>query len=724
LYSFNGTGYGATGILFHSHRVLLHESMSQGPLCTVSPGGTWNIFSNTSGTFSNTVTSAFSVIDTGALFGVGSDNPGGYALYQFTPNALGASGSPYTPGFTANPAGQTSPTIPQGAGGYYLAAHFATGLAATTGPAAIGAGLSIGIGGLPGVSKQVFAGQGAVQAHTTSFQGSAPFIDIRNAGGAVAGTVASPVAYQQITSTFLPQGMWTAGWITVISATAGSSDANNFALVLGTSTIATSVNLGTIGTTFQSNVPISVTAAAGQYLSVTTGAVTPTSATTYAAGIWGDGMPGIGNGYQWQPSGFYADATATVEQPPANAGDTAGFTPRHTWVWAGVTQQGTTVSQVPAPQANWSGGVTSSLLNGHSGIKQALAFLNNPPLARWSQINALSIPNATSTAVTFSSADEIGPVYDNYSGLTGSGTYIAPLPGLYLAFAVIPFAANTAGIRYAGFQVNSTTYEGPAYSAVQSAGITSAVAVRVLDLNAGDTVTPVCYQSSGGSLALDTVTVSTSRFGMMYLCPYSSGGVQAFTPPLTSFHWYAGMPADQLLAYMNEHLGNDLNFLVNRPYFTGYQKAAQSGLADGSWNAVTIDTPGGLIHGSLGDNYAGWNSTSNMYVAQQPGWYLVIAEVYANTPSAATAYLAAGINCPSSGGIIPTTSPDQYQTVFFPQTTGKTYPGALAIGMYYLAVGESVQPMIYAQNWGGTYGTGVMVSPVINSQFTCVWMAE
>ena len=47
---------------------------------------------------------------------------------------------------------------------------------------------------------------------------------------------------------------------------------------------------------------------------------------------------------------------------------------------------------------------------------------------------------------------------------------------------------------------------------------------------------------------------------------------------------------------------------------------------------MTIDTPSGLVHGNLGDNYGGWNAAQNMYVAQQPGWYLVIAEVYGNTP--------------------------------------------------------------------------------------------
>ena len=211
---------------------------------------------------------------------------------------------------------------------------------------------------------------------------------------------------------------------------------------------------------------------------------------------------------------------------------------------------------------------------------------------------------------------------------------------------------------------------------------------------------------------------------MLYLCPYSTGGVLSFTPPLTSFHWFAGLPATDLLAYLNEHLGNDLNFLVNRPYFTGYQKTAQTGLTNGSWYAVTIDTPGGLVHGNPGDNYGGWSSSSNSYVAQQPGWYLVIAEVYASVPTAATGFLSAGINCPSSGGVNPTTGPDQYQTVFFPTDSGTIYPGAFAMGMYYLAVGESVQPMIRATNWGGSWGTAVKTSPAVASQFGCFWLAE
>ena len=867
LYSYNGTGFGGNGLLFHSHRVLLHESMSQSALFTVSTTGTWNIFPNTA-------TTAFSIIDTGALFGVGSDNPGGNALYQFSPNAIGGSGVGYTPGFAAPSVASTAPAIPQGAGGIYLVSHFATGQTAATTPAAIGAGLF----SYPGVADESFAAQGAIQAHSTTLQGCVPFIDLRDAGGAFPGTVASPVAYQLITSSYVPQGIWAADWSVQVSGTASSSDANNFSMVLGISTIATSTNSGAIGVYDEATVPFTVSSTSGEYLFITAGPVTPTSAATYAASIWGDSLPTIGNGWIYQPAGFYADASATSEQIPANPADTAGFTPRHTWVWAAVSQQGvlctananpynqggslagwnstggtiaaatppgnpppqpsgvlltpngisaapiasagpapvtpgvqyqvvsnffaagastasvgfawyntagtylssssatTTLSasswaaatcwgtapagaatavpfaglagggaipatlttyiagiavvgQVPTPQANWSGGLTSALMNGPSGPRQSLALLNNPPVMRWNLGLTNSIPNATPTVITFDAPDEIGPVYDTYNAYNaGTGAYIAPLAGLYLAFATVPFTANTTGVRYAGFQVTKaaggvTSLSGPAYAAVTAPSVsTSARAVGVLDLNANDQVAPACYQSSGGSLILDGNNLPSTRFGMMYLCPWSTGGVQAFTPPLTSFHWFAGLPAADLLGYLNEHLGNDLNFLVNRPYFTGYQGTAQSGLADNTWNAVTIDTPFGLVNGSLGDNYGGWNSTTYMYVAQQPGWYLVIAEVYASIPSAATGYLAAGISCPSSGGVAPTASPDQYQTVFFPVDSGSLYPGAFAMGMYYLDVGESVQPMIKASNWGGSYGTAV--STTTKSQFSVVWCAE
>ena len=434
LYSYNGSGYGATGVLFHSHRLIMAESMTQCRAMTVSSAGTWNIFQGTN-------TTAFNIVDTACLFGLGAEYPGVHAVYHFVPQALGANGV----------AGTNSAAT----GGNYLVAHFATGAAAGATPAAIGAGMYV----QPGTLPSVFSAQGVVQAHSTGHAGMTMYLDL--------------------------------------------------------------VNTGT-------------------------------------------------NNNTWQPAGFYADAALTTETPAASSTDTAGFTPRDLWVWASVTTGGSTVSPVPTPQASWTGPLTSSLMNGPSGPVQALTLLNNPPALRVSQALTTSISNNTATPVPFTAHGTI----DTYSAFgTATSTYMAPLNGLYLTFPTISFASNATGARYAGLSVTSgtvtTALQGPAYAA-SGAGAMSVTGVRVLDLNAGDTVKATAFQNSGGALNLGGATWNP-RLCMLYLCPYSAGGVNSFTPPATAFHWMAGFPASAIPGLLTEHLGNDLNFLVNRPYFTGYQ---------------------------------------------------------------------------------------------------------------------------------------------------------
>ena len=360
-------------------------------------------------------------------------------------------------------------------------------------------------------------------------------------------------------------------------------------------------------------------------------------------------------------------------------------------------------------------------MNGPCGPVQALTLLNNPPALRVSQSLTTSISNNSATTVPFTHAGTI----DTYAAFgTATSTYTAPLDGLYLTFPTISFASNSTGARYAGLSVTSgtvtTALQGPAYAA-SGAGAMSVTGIRVLDLNAGDTVKATAYQNSGGGLALGGATWN-SRLCMLYLCPYSAGGVNSFTPPVTAFHWMAGFPASSIPGLLTEHLGNDLNFLVNRPYFTGYQATAQTGLTVGTWTSVTIDTVGGLIHGVSGDNYAGWSDYSNNYAAPVAGWYLVISEIYAALPSLTTGYLGAGIKVPTSGGITPVTSPDVYQTVYFPLESGPV-PGAAAVGCYYLNAGETVQPVALAQGWtGGTWSTASAAAT--RSQFTVLWLSE
>jgi hypothetical protein len=585
LYSYDGSGYGATGILYHSHRTILSESMTACRPVTVSSAGTWSIFQGST-------TTAFSILDNSALFGLGCDAPGVFAKYHFAAAALGSSGAPGS---------ATTST-----GGIYLGVHFATGAAAGATPAQIGSGVYV----QAGTAAAVFHSQGAVQAQGTGHTGQSFYINLLASG-------------------------------------------------------------------VQTNT--------------------------------------------WEPAGFYADASLTTETPPASSTDTAGFTPRQLWIWSGVAVSGTTVSTVPTPQQTWAAPITSALMNGPSGPYQALTLLNNPPALQVNQALTTSIGNNAAATVPFTARGTI----DTYAAFgTATSTYTAPLNGLYLTFPTITYASNGTGARYAGLSVTSgtvtTAIQGPAYAA-NSAGAMSVTGVRVLDLQAGDTVKATAFQNSGGALNLGGATWN-SRLGILYLCPYSSGGVNAFTPPQTAFHWMAGFPASSMPALLTQHLGNDLNFLVNRPYFTGYQATAQTGLTVGSWTAVTIDTVGGLIHASPGDSYAGWSAYNNNYAAPQPGWYLVISEVYAALPTLATGYLSAGIKVPSSGGIAPSTSPDWYQTMYFPLTSGPV-PGAAAIGCYYLNAGETVQPMALAQNWTNTTWSTASAAAT-RSQLTILWLSE
>ena len=391
LYSPDGTGYKSTGILFHSHRVILHESLVQSYLLTVSTSGSWSSVPGSG-------TEGFNILDTGALFGLGCDNPGGNALYQFIPQALATAGIPIQPGSVSpTSSASTAPAFPVGAGGNYLVFHTVTGQTAKTTPAALGAGMfqSPGFG-------EVFVWQGGMQPHTAGTQGASYFLDLINAGGGCYGTVVSPVAREQLCTTLLPQGNgWVADWAVEILSTASTADINNFSLVLGTATVATSSNPGTVGIYSQTPYTANSTVAAGEYLSVTAAGVTPTSQTTYGAEIYGPGMPTVGNGYTWQPATFIADASASSEQLPASGTDTAGFTPRHTWVWASVSYRGQMVTANSGAYAADGNTAAWSSSGGSIAAVTGTALPGNPlqPQPYGVQL----VPSGTVTSATVSS---------------------------------------------------------------------------------------------------------------------------------------------------------------------------------------------------------------------------------------------------------------------------------------------------------------------------------
>lgn len=433
-------------------------------------------------------------------------------------------------------------------------------------------------------------------------------------------------------------------------------------------------------------------------------------------------------GTTWQPSVTITDSTSTAAEPRINATDSSGETPRFFTIWAGVSnsQQSSygTVSSLPVPYTGFTASTTlgtsssdSVDLNGPGGIMQPLNFLSNPPLFRAGTLSSQSIANNSAVAVTMPSHADV----DSYSGWAAS-TYTVQQPGLYLCHGVVPFSADSTGSRRVGLKINGgTTYWGPGYNAA-SAGETIATKTQIFSLQAGDTVQLMTEQNSGGSLAL--ANGDQSRMFMAWAA--QEGSVSSlWTPPDTSFRWAAGTPGGSLPSLFTQHVGNDLSFLMQRPYLMAYQASAQSGFTNNTWNTVTMDTVAGIIHSDLGDNYGGWApGSSNKYVAQVAGWYLCVAEAFSTFPSLTTSpSIRVALLTTTSGGVTPSASPDRYQEML-PSLSASTWqPGATAVGLYYLAAGESVTVQINGESytsttWGTSVGTGV------NSHLEIAWISN
>jgi hypothetical protein len=436
--------------------------------------------------------------------------------------------------------------------------------------------------------------------------------------------------------------------------------------------------------------------------------VQATSTDVYAPGFW------------W--------LSPTVPAITANNADSAGITTRMGFLWQTVLSGGGTLPAVPSVATDW-GTVTSAHLN---GMGSALTLLNNPPSLRVSNAATQNVPASTQTVIQFPQVN-----LDNYAGWsTATSTYTAPLPGLYLFSNTVTWGtATSAGVRWSGLKVtaggSAVTHQGPAYQAVpvgpgvSGIGLTGTAQARILALNPGDTVQCTAAQDSGITVA----TFGAPRLIGAYMTPQAAAGtVLSYTPPVTGFRFRAGaIGGTAATAALDARIGNDVNFLLNRPYFTGYQGTAQTGFPNSAgFHQITIDTVGALPRGGNGDNYGGWSAADNWYVSQVAGWYLVIADLYAVPPPAGTAgILTAGIFCSSSGGVTPTSTPDNYQQVYYP-TRDTSPPGAFGMGLYYLQPGEYVYPMLSAASWGGTWGTEVAAgsTATIHSQFSAFFVSE
>jgi hypothetical protein len=434
--------------------------------------------------------------------------------------------------------------------------------------------------------------------------------------------------------------------------------------------------------------------------------------------------------FTWDPS-----HVTSLNVPGAFPGTDAfsGESPRFMGFWAGSTQWSApdNTPALPSPFTAWAADTTlgtsgSSDVNVNTKVADAVNFLGHPPLFRGQSTSGQTIDNTANVTVALAST------INSFGGWNGTtSTFTVPRDGLYLTHGAVAWDNNSGDAqRVTGVKINGTIYWGPGQKAVSLdlidgvQPLTSVVTTKtqIFSLRAGDTVQLTARQNSGSDQRLSFATQSR-----MFLAWLGSPVVPStlWTPPDTTFRWAAGTPRAQLPGLYQQHLGNDLAFLYQRPYLMTWQQTAQSGFSDTSWNNVKLGTVTGMVHGDNGDSYGGWASgSSNRYAAVRDGWYLCVGEFFSTYPNSPPSSVAAGINTLTSGGRYPARSPDWYGHQL--ATIANFPPGATAVGLYYLLQNEYVQPQILGQDMGGTWGTqkGSVNGGLVNSHFECVWLCE
>lgn len=157
---------------------------------------------------------------------------------------------------------------------------------------------------------------------------------------------------------------------------------------------------------------------------------------------------------------------------------------------------------VPAVPDFSTGMSSTSQLN---QLGDALQFALNPPLCQARQTVAQSIPNSTTTVVTFDTedVDKSPGGSGGHDNVTNNSRFTAEYAGWYMLSGGWSIAASATGIRSAAWRVNGTVVAG---SGVMFTSVSAAASSRipartiVVFLNIGDYVELEAFQSSGGPL--------------------------------------------------------------------------------------------------------------------------------------------------------------------------------------------------------------------------------
>lgn len=126
--------------------------------------------------------------------------------------------------------------------------------------------------------------------------------------------------------------------------------------------------------------------------------------------------------------------------------------------------------------------------------------------------SAQSIPNNTPTLMALTSED-----FDSHGGLATTGTFTAPVSGLYLVSGAASFIANGTGIRSVDIYKNGSVYA-KGITRPQEANLARVSVTSLVRLLAGETVSLYVSQNSGSALSLNSNSdenyMSVARIGL------------------------------------------------------------------------------------------------------------------------------------------------------------------------------------------------------------------
>lgn len=139
-----------------------------------------------------------------------------------------------------------------------------------------------------------------------------------------------------------------------------------------------------------------------------------------------------------------------------------------------------------------------------TALQASTAVPAAPPIAKMMNSGGQSIPNNTSTALTWNT--EAFDTVNGHSTSSNTSRYTCQTgyDGYYKLVASVAWTANATGARRVSFAVNGTGVDG---SALNSAGAATLLGINTettVQLAAGDYVEVFVLQTSGGALTLVT----------------------------------------------------------------------------------------------------------------------------------------------------------------------------------------------------------------------------